>query len=297
MKLESLIQSDMVLRGRFASREELLEALLNHVFRRRKSGLDAAAARDAIQKREQQSSTLLPSGLAIPHARIGGFDDIIIALGIPDEAIACPDGSLKMMALFFLGESRSSLYLNCVAAFTKMSQDADFFDSLCKAPPQQFRSLIAGKAFEVTKVVTVGSLMDTQPLTLKPDQSLKTALDEFAAKGCGFAPVVDGSGKLVGELSLSEVFALGVPDYAVQVRNLSFMRDFEPFKDLLAKEESLTVAKAMRKSKVVLADDASLMEAVMIFTQTNRHHVPVLRGDKLAGVITYIDILKKFLRP
>ncbi|MFA6584535.1 MAG: PTS sugar transporter subunit IIA [Elusimicrobiaceae bacterium] len=65
--------------------------------------LDAEFLIQKITQREQGISTTLDTGLSIPHARIEGIDNFIIALAVISEGVidpASPGAPIKVMMLF-----------------------------------------------------------------------------------------------------------------------------------------------------------------------------------------------------
>lgn len=72
-------------------------------------------------------------------------------------------------------------------------------------------------------MLTVRELMRTDPLTLAPEESLRSAIDVLVSAGTGGAPVVSGS-RLVGVISLSDVLAFeadapGIPSYRPEMES------------------------------------------------------------------------------
>jgi PTS system nitrogen regulatory IIA component len=274
----------------------LTDTLVSLLYREGRLVLPALKVREELTRREELRGTVLPSGLAIPHARIQGFDDLLIAVGIPDAPIPTEEGNIRMMVLFLTSPSGSPLYLNSLSAFVKLSEDTAFFGRLCAASPLEFLRILRERKIEVTKVITLASIMNAEAVSLRPENSIRDAIETFFGNRLGYVPVAGQDGKLLGELSVLDLFARGVPDYAAQMGNISFMRDFLPFKELLEQENQIKVAQIMREAEVVLEEDATVMEAVMKFTQKKRHHVPVVKDGKLSGVVSYTDILQKVLR-
>jgi PTS system nitrogen regulatory IIA component len=296
MKLSSVLLKNLVIKGGWKTKEEMLNALFKALMKADKKKLPHADIKKAVEMREKIGGTLLPSGLAMPHARLDGFDDFVLAVAIPEAPVKTPDGTIRLMTMYLTSLTANTLYLNCMAAFTRLSRDEKIFSALCAASPQDFIALIKKTNIEVTSVVTASNLMVNTPVTLHPGDSLRDAINLFYESRLGYLPVADSSGDLVGELTILDLFSLGIPAYALELKNMKYVRDFDPFKDLLGKENVILVKDIMKAPEVLLDEDATLMEVIMTLTGKKRRFLPVCKNRKLLGVVSYLDILEKALR-
>ncbi len=121
--------------------------------------------------------------------------------------------------------------------------------------------------------VTAKDYMSTELLTFTPDMELMTAINLLAKRRISGAPVLDGSGKVVGLLSEKDCLKVciaagyeGVPSGMVQ----EYM-----------------------SSKVVTVDvDTSLLEVASMFVGSPYKRYPVMRDGKLVGQISRSDVLR-----
>jgi CBS domain-containing protein len=148
----------------------------------------------------------------------------------------------------------------------------------------------------VKKELTVEDLMRTEYGIAEPEMNLKELTDLFYTNKTSYLPVISGSGEFLGEVRVNDLISVGIPDYAVSIGNLSFMKSFAPLEKLLIEEESIPVRNIMKKSLVSLVPESSVIEAVMKMTQGNFRHLPVIKDGKLAGILNVMDILYKVLR-
>jgi PTS system nitrogen regulatory IIA component len=100
----------------------------------------------SVFKREQIGGTTFPSGLAVPHSRIGDFDDFVFALGTPLNPIFHEGIQIRLMVLMLSNQSGGPYYFPTVAALTKISMDSEYFPALCEAEsPEEFIKIIQAK--------------------------------------------------------------------------------------------------------------------------------------------------------
>ena len=98
--------------------------------------LDSEATAHALHERERLGSTGIGDGIAIPHGKIPGLDELVLsfgrsAAGIPFDAM---DG--KPVHLFFLliaPENSAGLHLKALAKISKMLKDGVFRTKLMTA--------------------------------------------------------------------------------------------------------------------------------------------------------------------
>ncbi|MGD0279853.1 MAG: PTS sugar transporter subunit IIA [Smithella sp.] len=84
-------------------------------------------------------STGIGEGVAIPHGKISGLDDIVVAFGRSIEGIPYDSLDGKPVHIFFLllaPENSSGQHLKILAKISKMLKDVDFREKLLKAKSQ-----------------------------------------------------------------------------------------------------------------------------------------------------------------
>jgi PTS system nitrogen regulatory IIA component len=300
MQLSSLLTPGLVfLRRDYGSKDEIIDELVREVFRTRyKITCKAEEVKAAIRERESLGGTIFSTGLAVPHARLENFNDILIIVCVPAVPVPFEDTNIRIMVLVLTGSAASTIYLNTLAAFVKISMDKEYFEKLLASPsPQSFIQLLKERNIEVKKEILVESVMSQDFHVLHPDNSVKEAIDAFYKYQTTYIPILDENDVFVGELTVFDIFALGIPHYAEKVGNLKFLKTFEPFESLLDKENVTKIREVMKKYTVFLEEDSSLIEAIMKLTQGRQQNIPVIRnGTQLVGLVTGMDIIHKVLR-
>lgn len=299
MKLSLLVDPRHVILGRdFPSVEAAAEAAIHAMAGSYPQSVRPGAAVETLKKREALGGTLLPTGVAIPHARLEGFDDIIIGAVVPKNPIPTAEGipvGLVWVSLFSL--SRNSLYLNALRAFASLDPGKELGAELCAAhTPHRFVEILASGGFDVKKDLHVEDIMSREVVSVPPEASLRQAIDLMYERKLRYLPVVDASGKVAGELGVLDIIAAGLPDYALRLENLAFLDELEPMSELLANEGSIPVTKVMKPAVGSFAPGDSIIEAAMRMTKSRKRHFPVVDGGKIVGVLSSMDILTKVLR-
>jgi acetoin utilization protein AcuB len=126
--------------------------------------------------------------------------------------------------------------------------------------------------------ITVGQIMTANPVTLGPEDNLMRALEVMRLNGIRRIPIVVADtlvGLLVeGDLKRAQPSALSDSQ--------------EEFNQVM---EETPVSRIMINQPVGVAEDTSLMDAAITLRETKYGALPVLRGGKLVGIVTDIDMI------
>jgi PTS system nitrogen regulatory IIA component len=136
MTIASYLSQDLV---RFLEASSQAEAITELVDCLDAAGklIDRPAFHLAILEREKIVSTGIGLGVAIPHAKLAGYDDFFIAIGI-QKGRAIPWHSLDdapVQIIFMIGgpEDRQTEYLNILSLLTSAIKDGERRKKLIKA--------------------------------------------------------------------------------------------------------------------------------------------------------------------
>ena len=132
--------------------------------------------------------------------------------------------------------------------------------------------------------------------TIAPSATIREAADLLYRNNSSYLPVVDENEVFVGEITVHELLRIGIPDYAVKIGSLKFLSSFEPFEELLRKEDTTRISEVMVEPAAVLDEQSSVVEAALVLTKHKRRHLPVVKKKKLVGVLSFMDILNKVIR-
>ena len=130
--------------------------------------------------------------------------------------------------------------------------------------------------------MVVSLIMTTNPITIKPDQSVSDALSAMLEIRCHHLPVMGQNNHLIGLVSDYDCHkVLSNQDIKTgrktKVAQVVYIRDV------------MTVAPA------VIAPEASVLDAAKLMFTNNIRCLPVMRDETLVGIITTSDILIAFI--
>jgi len=130
----------------------------------------------------------------------------------------------------------------------------------------------------------VGERMTLDPVTVKEDEGIGDALKMMRDRNVRRLPVLDKKGKLVGIVSDKDLlYASPSPATSLSVHELHY---------LLSK---LRVKDVMSAPVIRVTEYTPLEEAARIMVDNKIGGLPVMRDDKVVGIITETDMFKIFL--
>jgi CBS domain-containing protein len=144
----------------------------------------------------------------------------------------------------------------------------------------------------------VSAVMTADVVTLRPDQRVEEAADLLAGKGIGAAPVLDGTGKLVGLLRDEDLIVsegrLHVPT-VINVLGADFVLPsaLHRFEHELRKMVGASVADVMTTKFHTAKPDDTLEDLATIMHDRDVTHVPVVDDSgSLVGIVARGDLVR-----
>ncbi len=255
---------------------------------------------EAVREREKLGSTSMGRGVAFPHARTNTVTHLHAAIGIIPEGIEeeTPDHKpVHVLILLLTPRNISKNYLQTLSGLASFARKRETLPALLDAKTsQEVIDIIHRSAIEVKKIITVGDVMTIDPVTITADRTLRDVANIFFEKKVRCLPVVDHDGRLIGEITGTELLKFAMPNYKSFIANVANIPEIESFEELLQKEYSGTVADFMQKNPVTVERDAPVIEAAALMLFKKAEMVAVMDESKLVGVITKTDIVAKIIR-
>jgi len=133
------------------------------------------------------------------------------------------------------------------------------------------------------KTERVRDRMSKPVLTVTSQDSLENAMELLHKHNIRELPVLE-HGELIGIVTDRDLKEVS-PSYPI-------FRDRHEIRRYM---QSLTVASAMTMDPVVVSPDMPLVEAARLLLAYRIGSLPVVEGEKLVGIISVSDLLKKFI--
>lgn len=299
MKLVSLLQERLVLCGSnaadyAAARNQLLNLLNDAV------GIPQEGVRKALAEREALASTVVAPGIAFPHARTDLVDDFYMLIGTFPEGFAAPgeDTPVRLVILYLMSEGTSNLYLRCVSSMARFLSAPENLENLVAAKdPDEAIAVLDRAGLLVKDTVTAQDVMVKDPVRCTAANTLREMADLLVKEHITHVPVVDDDGGFIGMVTANRLLKVGLPEYLLQMENVDFLRNFEPFQDLLKQEQSMTVREIMDPDPPrFLAHTPMIVVASKLVREDLESAAVVDETGKLVGLISGLEFVHKVVR-
>ena len=297
MLLASFLEAHNILfENRVLTKEQVYKQLVDRLCSQYKLPVCGSKLLELIFQREEEVSSAYPTGIAIPHIRMDGLNDTLIAMTFLQNPLDYNGIKVSWVVLILTDKTSSKTYLNIVAALLKLSKDKEAMAALASAGDgYSVIQYLKRKEVEVKKDVTVADIMVQEPIAVQPQNSLRELINLMGTHRVAGMPVVDETGKYLGEVNVLNLLKVGVPNYVMMLDNLSFLASYEPLENLFGKQDILFVKDIMTTGDVFIRPESSIIEAVFLMFSQNKRYLSVVREEKLVGLVTAMDILIKVI--
>ncbi|TSA48028.1 MAG: PTS sugar transporter subunit IIA [Deltaproteobacteria bacterium] len=136
MKITEMLKREFVLEQLKAGNKQDALAELAGVFAQGRINVDSEAMLRVLLDRERLGSTGIGDGIAIPHGKLPGLEEMVVSFGRSREGIAFEAMDGKPVHLFFLlmaPENSAGQHLKALAKISRMLKDANFRKYLLEA--------------------------------------------------------------------------------------------------------------------------------------------------------------------
>jgi mannitol/fructose-specific phosphotransferase system IIA component (Ntr-type) len=301
VKLSSLLQPRFIKCGlAAASKQECLEELARLLVSQQPA-LTEQELLQALTEREKLGPFSMGRGVAFPHARTEKVNDFTIALGTSAAGVdfRAPDGhKVRVAILFVIPKKHSNLYLQALAAFLNvLSVEANLQRVVDARKPEDLIAVLdalGGKPKEPGPVEAAGVP------SLLLGTTLAKSVEALLAAKADALPVVDGDGHLVGELSAAAVLQLGVREHLLALASPASLQGSVALESALRQHadtaiEAISGLVSANGFKTV-QDDEPALDMAMRLVRGGARGAYVLRGRRLIGCVTAVDLLRKLGR-
>lgn len=130
----------------------------------------------------------------------------------------------------------------------------------------------------------VGNRMTPDPITVMPDLPIAEAFEQMRQAGVHRFPVVDKKGKLVGIVTHQDLlYASPSSVTSLNVWEVTYLLN------------QVQVKETMTRQVITVKEDCPIEDAARLMRDNEIGGLPVMRGDKLVGIITESDLFDVFL--
>jgi CBS domain-containing protein len=136
-------------------------------------------------------------------------------------------------------------------------------------------------------------IMTHQVITVGPESSIVEAANAMLKHHISGLPVVDAAGKLIGIVSQGDFIRRAeIGTQRQHGRRLRFLVGPGRIAADFVHEQGRKVREIMTAEPVTITEDTPLTKIVRIMERHQAKRLPVMRGDRLVGIVTRSDLLQ-----
>ena len=146
--------------------------------------------------------------------------------------------------------------------------------------------------------LTVADIMERNPATVRPDDTVERVLSVLSAHELHGVPVTTDGGRCVGIITEADLVLAGeqqdlhLPHYVELFGGLIFLESHRHFEERLRKAVAATANDMMSPDPVTIGPGATVAEAARVIAETRHNRLPVVEHGRLVGVVTRLDVLE-----
>ncbi|WP_372712852.1 PTS sugar transporter subunit IIA [Ilyobacter sp.] len=257
----------------------------------------------SVLERENEISTAMGQGIAIPHARIEGLDDFIIIIGLLKNPVRCQVAALhkeddvKMVILLVSEVLRNKRMLKVMSGIMKIAlKNPKVLEEIKNSSNANVLfDFIKNAEVEIDGKIVAEDVQSPDLMPVHPKDTLEEVAKRLIMEDRTGLPVVE-EGRFLGEITERELIEFGMPKYISVMQDLNFLTVGEPFEEYLVNEKTATIEDLYRKMDVITVDRKTpIMEICFLMVNKGKTRIYVVENGKYYGMIQRSDIIKKVL--
>ncbi len=305
MKLSSYLDPKLIFTDlQVETKEEAIELLIEKAAQYdKKISSMKNEVKKSVMERENEISTAMGQGIAIPHARVEGFDDFVIVIGLLKTPIRCQVAALrkeddvKIIILLVSEVLKNKRMLKVMSGIMKIAiKNPKVLEEIKKsANSNALFELIKDAQVEIDGKIVAEDVQSPEMISVNPKDTLEEVAKRLIIEERTGLPVVE-NGYFLGEITERELIEFGMPKYISVMQDLNFLTVGEPFEEYLINEKTATIENLYRRSDVITVDKQTpIMEICFLMVNKGKTRIYVVEDGKYYGMIQRSDIIKKVL--
>lgn len=139
-------------------------------------------------------------------------------------------------------------------------------------------------------------IMSTKVITIGRDTTIEEIAHLLTENNISGVPVVEDDGKVVGVVSQKDLLYKDVeprfPAVTELLGGIIFLKGAKRYNEELKKLVATKAEDIMSTNIVTVDEDTSVEAVARLMVEKDINRIPVLRGGKLAGIVSRADVVK-----
>ncbi len=142
-------------------------------------------------------------------------------------------------------------------------------------------------------------IMTENVITVTPETSVKELAQLLSSNNIGGAPVLDSSGGLLGVVTESDLIdqrkKIHIPTVVTILDSVFYLENPDKMEKEMMKIAGSKVDDIYSREPLTVEEGTPLDEIATVMAEKNVHTLPVMKGQKVVGVIGKQDIIKTLI--
>ena len=150
--------------------------------------------------------------------------------------------------------------------------------------------------------LTVADIMDSDPVTVTPEDTVEAVLRVLRENELPGVPVINTGGRCVGIITEADLVMAGedadlhLPHYFELFGGFVFLESLGHFEERLRKATAALARDLMTEDPVTIGPGVGVQEAARLISRSKHNRLPVVEHGRLVGVVTRVDVLEALTR-
>ena len=149
-------------------------------------------------------------------------------------------------------------------------------------------------------MLTAKDIMTKDVITVKPDTSIEELSSLLVENEISGVPVVDDSGALYGIVTENDLISrnkrLHIPTVVSFLDAAIYLESSKKFEQEVKRMSATRVGDICARKVVSIAEDTTLIDIATIMTEKKVHLLPVVKADRIVGIVGKRDMVKAIAR-
>ncbi len=305
MKLSSYLDAKFLFTDIVAdTKEEVIKQMIDRISENDKKFAKAKNnIKKAVMDREEEIPTAIGMGIAIPHARVEDYDDVVVAMATLKKPVKSKvatfnnEDDVDIFVLIVAASLKNKVMLKLMSGITKIAlRKPHLLEEIRNAPNSwDIYHIIKSSDIDIQDRVTAEDIMNADIVPVKTSDTLEEVAKRLTIENVTGFPVVDERGNFLGEITERELIEYGMPKYTSLLSDLSFMTVGEPFEEYFKNEKTVTVEELYRRNPISVDRKASIMEIGFLMVTKGNTRIYVVEKGKYYGMIVRSYLIQKVL--
>jgi len=149
-------------------------------------------------------------------------------------------------------------------------------------------------------MLTAKDIMTKDVITVTPDTSIEKLASILVQNEVSGVPVVDDAGALLCVVTENDLISrdkrLHIPTVVSFLDAALYLESSKKFEQEVKRMCATRVADICTKKVVTITEDTPIVDIATIMAEKNVHLLPVVRGNKVVGIVGKRDVVKAVAR-